>query len=107
MPAPAVFAAVAALAALAQAGGSAMSAVSGSREASRKRRTEDAWHKDDLKQQAFENKIAQQRLGIESEAAAQARPSNMLNFISGLEDLKQKRQKSGGYLETVRGLAGR
>ncbi len=104
MPAPAVLAAISAIAALAQAGGSAMGAASANDEARKRRKREDLWHEDDLKQRAFENKMAQQRIGLEADQAAQQRPMNAINMISGLEDLKAKRQKSGGYLETIRTL---
>jgi hypothetical protein len=104
MPAPAVLAAIAAIAGLAQAGGQVMGAMSANDEARKRRRQESAWHDEDIVQRGFENKIAQQRLGLEADQAAQQRPMNAINMISGLEDLKTKRQKSGSYLETIRAL---
>lgn len=104
---PAALAAISAIGALAQAGGSVMDAMTGSEEARKKRRQDALWHDEDLAQRGLENKMAQQRLGIEADQAQQQRPMNALSFISGLEDLKAKRAKSGGALETLRGLAGR
>ncbi len=106
MAAP-IIAAITAIAALAQAGGEAMSAMSGAEEMRKKRRQEGAWHEDDLQQRAFENKLADRRFALDAETASQQKPMNTLSFINGLEDLKTKRQKSGSYLETIRGLAGR
>jgi hypothetical protein len=104
MAAPAVLAAIAAIAGLAQAGGQVMGAMSGADEARKKRRQEGLWHAEDIEQRGFENKLAKQRLALDADQIAQQRPMSALNMISGLEDLKAKRQKSGSYLETNRAL---
>ena len=104
---PAALATISAIAALAEAGGATMGAMTGAEEARKKRRQESLWHDEDLAQRGLENKMAQQRLGIEADQAQQQKPMNTLSFISGLEDLQAKRQKRGNGLEMLRSLAGR
>lgn len=98
---------IAAISALAQAGGAAMSAYGASKEGKANRRLQEQFHKDEMENTAAGRALQARQIDLEERKYREARPGNALQMISGLQDLSEKRARSGGYLDTVRALARR
>lgn len=98
---------IAAISGLASAGGAGLSAFGASKEGRANRRLQKKFHDDEMMNTAAGRALQERQMDFEERQYRDSRPASALQMISGLQDLSEKRSKSGSYLETIRNLSRR
>lgn len=95
------------ISALASAGGAGLSMMGASKDARANRSMQQKFHADELAEAEKNRAFNAQQFAFEKQRYQDQKPLSALQMISGMNDMAEKRSRSGNYLESIRLLGGR